>query len=208
MPSYAFVLPFAVENNMATVMLAERNLITRRTAGKTVPGTIPEWAGQWGLMSDVIGGNETTEEAAARVLRDQASIDVTDPNVVTNFVLGNRTLVQLKTDDLTPFTVQCIFTTATALGLLAQAANNAIINKKTMSDQLGAIGVFPIDKARLKLGYCPVPPKGWQDYILQNFFGGKVPGILNTDYPTLTNQISTNSKQSPQYFTAALSATE
>lgn len=208
MSSYTFVLPFAVENDMATVMLAERNLITSRAAGRTVTGTIPEWAGQWGLMGDVIGDGETADDAASRVLRDQASIDLTDPTVVTNFVLGNRTLVQLKTDDLTPFTVLCISTTASALGLVSAAANSVIVGGQTASDLLATTGTFAIDKARLKLGACTPPPNGWQDYLVTNYYGGTAPGQFNTDQVTLTNTLTANAKQDFSFFTTALSATE
>ena len=207
MAGYVFVLPFAVAKKMAVVLLAERNLIVRRDAGKTVKGYIPDWAGQWGLIGTPVAENESPEAAAERAFKEQASFDLSAASVVTNFVLGNRKLVQLKTADHTQFHVLCIFTTRTALGLVADGANSVILSGQTQSGLLSQTKLFSIGQARSKLGETTPPSNGWKSYLVENYYGGKAPGQLNTEIDTLTAAITNSAKQDNDFLDTALAAT-
>lgn len=208
MAAYVCVLPFAIENEMATVLLGQRNLIVTREGGKTVKGFIPDWAGQWGLITSELKSGEGPEAAGERALREQASLDLSDPDVVTNFVLGNRRLVSLKTETMEPFYVLCIFTTSSALSLVNEAANSVILGHKTLSGTLSDTQTFAMDKARLKLGATQPPSGGWRDYLVTNYYGGKAPGQLNTEIDTLTSAITASAKQDFSFFSTALAASE
>lgn len=213
MSNYAFVLPFAMANDQAQILLAERTCIVRKKDGKAVSGTnpvdiIPEWAGQWGLIGDAVASGETPELAAERALLEQTGLDLGDADVVSNFLLANRRVVSLKTDDLTPFNVLCIFTTSTALDLIADAANSQIVGGTASTDLLQSIAVTAMDQARKKIGATTPPSSGWSGYLLKNFFGGKQPGALNTDQDLLATALTQSAQQDNAFFTTALAATE
>ncbi|MFC1672552.1 NUDIX hydrolase [Pseudomonadota bacterium] len=208
MTGYAFALPFAIENEQSTVLLAERNIIIPNTKAKAPSDIIPQWAGQWSFIGDQVGEGESPEDTAVRALREQVGVDLTDQSVVTNFVLGNRTLVLLKNDQLTPFYVMCIFTTSTALKLLSDACNAAILKGTGTSGLIASTSTFPIDKARLQVGVTAPPANGWRGYLVENYYGGKDTGILDTEPDILTSALTKSANEDPGFFTAALSDTE
>ncbi|MCJ9429037.1 NUDIX domain-containing protein [Kordiimonas marina] len=208
MTSYAFTMPFAVDTKAAHVVLVQRQLIQKRQAGKSVKGIIPEWAGQWGLVGGPIGQNETPEAAAIRTFHEQTGLDLTDSDVGSNFLLQNRSMINLKTENYATFSVQCIFTTMAALSLLQTVITDVIGTTQVSEGTLAGAKVLSMSDARNKIGATPVPSGGWKDVVIREYFDGKSPGQLNTEIDTLTSDLTTAAAQDTSYFTTALSDKE
>lgn len=204
MPSYAFTLPFGLEDNDAKIILAQRQLIQKRQGGQTIRGTIPEWAGQWGLIGGALEKNETPEAAAVRTFREQTGLGLSDRTVAENFMLQNQTLISLETASYTPFSVLCVFTTMASLDLLDSILADTVSTAQVSEGTLKQAGIFDVNAARQKLGPTPPPPEKWRSYLIQNYFGGKAPGQLNTDIDILTTQITRRAAQDNSFFTTAL----
>jgi hypothetical protein len=151
MPSDCCVLPFAIAEMTAHVLLARRNLIQKREYGRTIRGVIPAWAGQWGLILKKVRKGETPEAAGLRAFQKQTGVDPTDKHVVMNFVLGNQQLVKLETDHDTPFDVLCLLPPATRSRSSRRAYRDFSI-PHPLEDTLNSLAVFPINKARQQLG--------------------------------------------------------
>jgi hypothetical protein len=207
MASYCCVLPFAVAEMTAYVLLARRNLIQKRENGRTIRGVIPAWAGQWGLILTEVRKGETPEVAGLRTFQEQTGVDPTDKHVEMNFVLGNKQVVKLQTDNYMAFDVLCLFTTRDALSLLAEGIQGLLNSNTPLEDTLNNVAVFPINKARQQLGAVSPPPKGWQSYLIQNYYGGVRPSQLNMEIGVLTTALSASAKQDNSFFITALSAT-
>jgi hypothetical protein len=99
MVSYCCILPFAIAEMTAHVLLARCNLIQKRQNGRTIRGVIPAWAGQCGLILAEVQKGQTPEAAGLRAFQEQTGVDPTDQHVVMNFVLGNKQVVKLETDN-------------------------------------------------------------------------------------------------------------
>jgi ADP-ribose pyrophosphatase YjhB (NUDIX family) len=207
MASYCCVLPFAIAEMTAHVLLARRNLIQKRENSRPIRGVIPAWAGHWGLILTEVLKGETPEAAGLRAFQEQTGIDPTDQHVVMNFVLGNKQVVKLETDNYTAFDVLCLFTTSDALSLLAESIQGLLNSNTPLEDTLNSVAVFPINKARQQLGAVLPPPKGWQGYLIQNYYGGTPPSQLNMEIGVLTTALTASAKQDNSFFVSALSAT-
>ena len=205
MSSYAFTLPFSCINVEMNIILGKRQLIQKKEAGKTIPGIIPEWAGQWGLIGGPANTGEDGQTAAARTFKEQTGIDVSDADVQFNFMLENQSLSPLQTENYNPFNVLCIFTSQGALELLQSVIQDTLETDQVRDYTLRETQLVDVPKARTLLGPTPPPPDGWQKYLIANYFGGTQPGMLNTNQDILTAQITNSAAQDNSYFTTALS---
>ena len=95
--AYAFVLPYAREEDTATVLLGQRQMIQRRVAGQEVRGIIPNWAGQWVMIGGQGKSGETPQETAQRTLREQTGINLADDRVVSTYKVVKQQLGNLCT---------------------------------------------------------------------------------------------------------------
>ncbi|SMF11604.1 ADP-ribose pyrophosphatase YjhB, NUDIX family [Tistlia consotensis] len=202
--AYSFLMPYGYTLAGGQVLLAERQLIQKRVDGKTVKGVIPAWAGQWGLIGAEAASGESPSDTAIRAGREQTGIDLSDSATSQLYLAFNREVMSLKTADYTAFAVLAIFLTEASLGAMADAATKAIGAGTPSEGLLQTVSVTPVGKALQQLGATPKPPKGWQSYLIQNYYGGKVPGQFNTEIDTLTNQISKRSADDPEMFRLAL----
>jgi|GEM_PF-3199194 len=207
MPSYAFTLPFGLEDNNAKIILAQRQLIQKRVAGQNVRGTIPEWAGQWGLIGGALEENESAQAACVRTFREQTGLDLSDSTVTANFMLQNQSLINLETASYTPFSVLCVFTTMASLDLLNSILADTVSTIQVSEGTLKQVGIFDINGARQMLGAIPPPPEKWRRYLIQNYYGGKPPGQLNTEIDILTTRLTRSAAQDNSFFATALSDT-
>lgn len=207
MTEYAFTLPFALSGGDVHIILAQRQLIQKRTGGETITGTIPEWAGQWGLIGGPLNTGESAQDACVRTFKAQTGLDLSDADVQANFTLSNRNLLSLTTADYNPFNVLGVFTTMGGLNLVQSVIADTIGTAQVDDYTLSGVEVQSVTNARKKLGPTPPPSTGWQEYLVQNYYGGKAPGQFNTDIDALTTQITTNAAQDNGYVTTALSDT-
>jgi hypothetical protein len=56
-------------------------------------------------------------------------------------------------------------------------------------------------KARQQLGAVSPPPKGWESYLIQNYYGGTPPSQLGV----LTTALTASGKEDNSFFVTALS---
>lgn len=205
MASYAFTLPFAVEKSGVQVLLGQRQLIQRTVDGKSVQGIIPEWAGQWGLIGGAANSGETPKDTAIRTFHEQTGLDMKDNDVCANFLLQNQSIITLKTPDYREFNVLCVFTNPAGIELVSSVIGDVIGTPQCSEGTLAAANTFSMNEARKKTGPTPPPTGGWQNFLIQSYYGGKAPGQLNTEINVLTNQITNNAAQDSSFFTTALS---
>lgn len=214
MANYSFVLPFALGEDGAHVLLGERTLIQTKFAGRTnrtpnpLTDLVPEWAGQWTLIGGPVNTGETAQKAAVRHFQAQAGLDLSDPAVQTNFLLGNQGMVTAKTADYQPLNVLCVFTTLGGLDLLNTTLGDTIGTSQCTDGVLSKAACFPVVSARQKLGALAPPPDGWRTYVVQEYYGGKPPGQLNTDIDVITRTLTERSAQADTLFAAALDETD
>lgn len=204
MSSYAFTLPFAMDENSVKAIVAKRQLIQKRTGGKSIQGIIPEWAGQWGLIGGPSQTGESLEDTAKRTFKEQAALDLTDQDVLDNFLLENNFLSTLQTPNYQNFGVLCIFTTLKGLENLQTVLSDVIATSQSTEGTLAETQILTIPNVREKLGPTPPPPDGWNNYLITNYYGGKAPGQLNTEINTLTTSITDGAAQNNAFFATAL----
>lgn len=207
MSSYAFTLPFSYIDDEVNIILGRRQLIQKKENGKLIPGTIPEWAGQWGLIGGLANSGEDPEAAAIRTFKAQTGLDLSDKDVQSNFVLDNQSVVSMETPDYTAFNVLGVFTTQGALSLLQSVIHDTIETEQVSDYTLREVQLVSAKNARKLLGATPAPSNGWRNYLVANYFNGQQPGMLNTDIDILTAQITKNAAQANTFFTTALSKT-
>lgn len=207
MPS-SFVMPYGYGLDGAQVLLAQRQLIQQRVDGRNVPGVIPCWAGQWGLIGAEGASSEPPADTALRALREQTGIELADAATSRRYLAFNRALVKLQTADYTPFSVLAIFLTEAALGALAEAARRALDSEQPPQGLLQSVEVVGLAAALQRLGATAKPPNGWRSYLVQNYYGGRPPGQLNTEIDTLAGRLARRAAEDPAMFRLALQPLE
>lgn len=204
MASYVFTLPFALGDEDADILIAQRQLIQTRSGGRTVKGKIPEWAGQWGLIGDAQAKGESAEATGIRAFREQTGLDLSDRDVRSNFMLHNQSMVSAETADYMPFNVLCVFTTRGALQLVQSVISDTLGTDQVTEGILAAADIRSVASARTMLGPRQPPPKGWRSFLVQNYFGGTAPGAFNTEIDELTQLITSRAAQDNSFFSTAL----
>lgn len=210
MSTYSFVLPFAQDENGSNVILGQRALLQTKFDGKEnrtpspLSDVIPEWAGQWGLIGGVIADSESAEAAAVRHFKAQTGLDLSDPDIQSNFLLGNQGMMTEKTEDYAPLNVLTVFTTMGGLKLLNSVLDDTIGTIQVSDGTLEKAAIYPIKDARSALGAAAAPSSGWRDYLVQQYYGGKPPGQLNTEIDVLTKTLTERAAQDNSLFTTAL----
>ncbi len=204
MPSaYYFVLPYA-EDEGTQMLLVQRQLIQRRIAGKqAVYGQIPNWAGQWVLVGGKGEEKEPASEAALRLFREQTGIDLSEGQGQT-YGVEKRALQELKDKAYNPFTIMFLELSGEGLKKLKSDIRNNI-NKRTVFDGvLWDADIVAGPLAPEKVGPIEPPANGWSVFLVNNYFDGVPPGMLDSTPDILLGQIKKRSKASAEWFKIAI----
>lgn len=203
--AYCQLLPWSADNGTPIVLIGQRNLVQTWADGKEAnPKLIPDWAGQWTTIGGFSKNDETPDNAAFRLFYEQTGINLIDTNIAKNYSVQAQTLVQLQDRDYTTIYILYLSLPQTGLAALCKDAE-ANINKRALRNGLLLKPDTPRKpEAESRLGPLAPPPDGWANYLVQNYFGGKAPGQLNTGIDALTKEISAKTQMPDAWFRLAL----
>jgi 8-oxo-dGTP pyrophosphatase MutT (NUDIX family) len=204
---YAFVLPYAREEDTAKVLLGERQMIQRRVAGQEVRGIIPDWAGQWVIIGGQGKSGEAPHETAQRTLREQTGINLADDRLVKTYGVVKQQLVSLKDTSYNSFYVLYLTFTAGDLDAFKNVIVSALHNIPSTAlwdGVLQAAEVYRQPSALTQVGPVNPPKDGWRNYLVRNYYGGTNPGPFNLEIGELTNLLTQRSAQDATWFTIGI----
>lgn len=75
---------------------------------------------------------------------------------------------------------------------------------KMSSSALDALVTATFPEALQLFGPAPPPPGGWMEYVVQNAFGGVMPGPMDASFPILVNMLTTRAATTTDAFQEAL----
>ncbi len=209
--AYYFILPYAETDDGTTMLLAKRHLIQRLIKGqkfntsKGVWPLIPEWAGQWVVIGGAGLDSESGEEATRRLFREQTGVNLADGQTADYGIVEQQ--LKLFTDDnYDNFIVLYLKLTGSGIQTLAANATQNIDDRSVYDGVLEMVDVEFGPLALQKIGPIKPPADGWRAFLVQNYFGGQQPGMLNTTIDTLEMQIKKNSTQDATWFKTAIEA--
>lgn len=199
-----YLLCYAQGDAEPTLLLVRRQFIQTRVAGQTVPGIIPDWAGQWGCCVGLPGQGKSLEQGAYAVFNAQTGIDLAAPQAAQTYGVKSASAQNLQDTNYNPVPVLYVECSAQGLASLVQAVQAKLQANAPADGVLQAAEAKRLSEARNLIGPVLPPPDGWRNYLVQNYYGGKAPGQLNTEIDTLTTAIAARSGQLPTGFLIAL----
>jgi hypothetical protein len=199
-----YLLCYAQGDSEPTLLLVRRQFIQTRVAGQTVPGIIPDWAGQWGFSVGQPGQGKSLEQGAYAVFNAQTGIDLADPQAAQAYGVKSVGTQNLQDANYNPVPVLYVECSAQGLSGLVQAVQAKLQANAPADGVLQTAEAKRLSEAKNLIGPVLPPPDGWRNYLVQNYYGGKAPGQLNTEIDTLTTAIAACSGQLPTGFLIAL----
>jgi len=204
---YAFVLPYAREEDTATVLLGQHQMIQRRVAGQEVRGIIPNWAGQWVMIGGQGKSGETPQETAQRTCREQTGINLADDRVLRTYGFVKQQLVSLKDTSYNSFYVLYLLFSVRDLDAFKTVIVSALHNTPATGlwdGVLQAAEVYRLPAALTQIGPVNPPRDGWRNYLVRNYYGGTEPGPFNLEIGDLTNLLTQRSAEDATWFTIGI----
>lgn len=199
-----YLLCHAQGDTEPVLLLVRRQFIQTRVAGQTVPGVIPDWAGQWGFCVGQPGQGKSLEQGAYAVFNAQTGIDLADPQTAQAYGVKSASAQNLEDANYNPVPVLYVECSAQGLASLVQAVQAKLRANVPGDGVLQVAEAKRLSEAKNLIGPVLPPPDGWRNYLVQNYYGGKAPGQLNTEIDTLTTAIAARSGQLPTGFLIAL----
>lgn len=199
-----YLLCYAQGDTEPTLLLVKRQFIQTRVAGQTVQGIIPDWAGQWGFCVGQAGQGKSLAQGAYAVFNAQTGIDLADPQAAQAYGVKSASAQNLQDTNYNPVPVLYVECSAPGLASLIQAVQAKLQANAPADGVLQAAEAKRLSEAKNLVGPVLPPPDGWRNYLVQNYYGGKAPGQLNTEIDTLTTAIAKSTAQLPTGFLIAL----
>lgn len=180
------------------VLVVQRTLLQTRSNGRTQAASVPAWAGQWGMIAgspSASGG--TVQQNAAALLAAQTG---------QSFPSGSILRVDIASDPSDFASTQYVIVqmSESALEQLASGASAAIGAGTPPQGVLAAAEAVSFPEALQLFGPVVPPADGWTAYVVENAFGGVMPGPLDTTFPILVTMLTTRTQQTTDAFQEAL----
>ncbi len=183
----------------AEVLLVKRLLIQKWAGGRPSDPTIPQWAGQWGVVCAPQGKSQQIAETAYAAFLAQTGIDLNDPLVTEKYQIKTNEPKTLQDANYNPVPVLYIVCQANGMQALQADVQGNIAARKVQDGVLESAVVKRISEAKTLLGPLPPPPKGWQPYVIEHYYGGNPPK-LNPPIDAQTKTMRERSGKEPVGF--------
>ncbi|MCK9397135.1 MAG: hypothetical protein M0Q44_16285 [Methylobacter sp.] len=204
---FTFTLCYAAGNSGTVLLLVRRQLIQKWVDGLSVRGIIPSWAGQWGIVADRPQKLQPIEQTAYAAFLAQTGINLGDTVTARRYgVIGTETK-NLQDNAYNPVPVFYVIFTPDGLKSLSADIQANLEAQQIRNGVLQTVSIKPVTEAKSLLGPVSPPPDGWKAYLIQNYYGGKAPGQLNTDIDQLTAQLTERSAEPATSFRLAIENT-
>ncbi|MEJ2693784.1 MAG: hypothetical protein P8166_12185 [Candidatus Thiodiazotropha sp.] len=204
MPNSIYTLCYAKGETEPKLMLVRRQFIQQRVDGQRVQGVIPEWAGQWGLVAGRATESKSTQESAYALFLAQTGVNLGDSQTVSLYDVVSTEVKNLQDSNYNPVPVFYVECSAKGLATLVQGIQDNLQKNLPAEGVLQVAEVKRLPDAKSLVGPVSPPPDGWQNFLIQNYWGGKPPGQLNTEIDKLTATITARSAQPPTEFLLAI----
>lgn len=192
---YIFTLCYAAGDPGTELLLVRRQLLQKWADNRPLRGIIPAWAGQWGVVADRPPQLQPVGPTAYAAFRAQTGISLDDPAMAQRYgVIGSESK-NLQDSAYNPVPVLYVQLTLEGLKSLSGDAQANLAAQQIRDGVLQTLAIKRLAEASALLGPVSPPPEGWRAYLVQNYYGGKPPGQLNTEIDQLTSQLTRSSAE-------------
>lgn len=167
-PGYIHALFHTASDDGISVLLARRHLARTWSGGRPVRGEVPNWAGQWGLISARPMVTQPAEQSVQAAVLSQTGIDLSAPQSAERYRIV-RTETRTFADRAGTLTTALLLTCLPE-GLAAFAADaQANLNSRKVEDGvLALVEVHPLSSGLNQVAPLPEPAQGWLQLVLEH----------------------------------------
>jgi hypothetical protein len=201
---YTFILCLTESEHDTNLLLVQRVFIQKRVDGRAVPGVIPHWAGQWGVITASPTQSQPIITTAYDTFLSQTGLNLADRDAAKPYEILRTETKTLQDSDYNPVPVLYVRCTPRGLEALTKAVQANIEAGKPRDGVLEMVAIKRLPEATTLLKPVLRPKTGWKQYLTDNYYGGKPPGSLNLDIGTLTQRLTTYSTEPPTAFSVVI----
>ena len=159
--------------------------------------------GQWVLIGGDAPAGVPPLDAGPGIFAEATGVDIADAGVQTRFGLQPAVVKVMSDRDYAPLTVLYLAAGASSLAALADEINGNLAQQRASGTLIQAT-VVSLPEALTMIGPVPKPQGGWRQVIVDQYYGGRLPGPMDTTFPTLVQQLAARSQEPADRFAIAL----